>query len=369
MKEKPNIAILTPNLNAYSETFIQAHKTLLHGCVKYYYGSANNQHLEGEGLIFKGLGRYIGKAINVIKKQPLRAESKALVKSWKKNKIQVILAEYGTTAAMYIDAIKTSKLPLIIHFHGYDATVTETINSFKPQYLEMFKYAKYIIVVSEVMKKKLIALGCPESKLVKNIYGPNNLFADAKPQFLKPQFIAAGRFTNKKAPYYTILAFNNVLKEFPEAKLLMAGNGNLLETCKNLVNYLKIENSVSFLGVIKPQEFKAYLEESMAFVQHSITASNGDMEGTPLAILESSIAGVPVITSKHAGIPEVIIDGKTGLLFKEHDVDTMTEHMITILQDKNLAISLGQAGKEFIKANFLMDRHINTINGLVQNII
>ncbi|HEX8017642.1 MAG TPA: glycosyltransferase family 4 protein [Flavobacterium sp.] len=363
--QENKIAIISPSQNAYSETFIQAHKNHLSGKVYYYFGSIANLNLEGEGILLKGAKKIYGKFLNLLLKKKFYSEKKALLNSWKKKGINLLFFEYGTTAGLFIDVIKESKIPLIVHFHGYDASMYSTIKEFEKQYAQIFDYATYIVVVSEVMKEKLLELGCPRDKLVKNIYGPNNLFLDCQPNFSKQQFISVGRFTNKKAPYYTLLAFKEVLSEFPEAKLIMGGDGNLLETCENICKYYQLENSVFFDGIITPEKYKQYLTESLAFVQHSIIAKNGDMEGTPLAILESSAAGLPVIASRHAGISEVITDKKTGLLFEEHDVKKMAEHMKTILRDKEYAISLGLRGKENIRTYFSMKKHIDTLDRLI----
>lgn len=363
--QENKIAIISPSQNAYSETFIQAHKNHLSGKVYYYFGSIANLNLEGEGILLKGAKKIYGKFLNLLLKKKFYSEKKALLNSWKKKGINLLFFEYGTTAGLFIDVIKESKIPLIVHFHGYDASMYSTIKEFEKQYAQIFDYATYIVVVSEVMKEKLLELGCPRDKLVKNIYGPNNLFLDCQPNFSKQQFISVGRFTNKKAPYYTLLAFKEVLSEFPEAKLIMGGDGNLLETCENICKYYQLEKSVLFDGIITPEKYGQYLTESLAFVQHSITAKNGDMEGTPLAILESSAAGLPVIASRHAGISEVIIDKQTGLLFEEHDVKKMAEHMKTILRDKEYAISLGLRGKENIRTYFSMKKHIDTLDCLI----
>ena len=365
-KQELNIAILSPSQNAYSETFIQAHKNLLKGTIYYYYGSLSNMKLEGKGEILKGKKRLLLKAVDKIKGANYYAEKQALLQSLKNNKIDIILAEYGTTAALFIDVIKESKIPLIIHFHGYDASKYETIKQFKHEYIQMFDYAKYVVSVSNVMYQKLLDLGCPKEKLINNTYGPNNIFFNNAPDFSKQQFIAIGRFTDKKAPYFTIMAFSRVLKEFPEAKLVMAGNGHLLNVCQNLVNYYNIVKSVEFTGVIKPEEFLQYLESSLAFVQHSITAKNGDMEGTPLAVLESSAAGLPVISTYHAGIPDVIQHETTGFLVKEHDVEMMANYMKKLLEDNQLAHKMGHAGRQNIKEHFSMNRHIDVLNQLLR---
>ena len=216
------------------------------------------------------------------------------------------------------------------------------------------------------MYEQLIKIGCPKEKLILNTYGPNDDFLKLTPTLEKEQFIAIGRFTNKKAPYYTILAFKNVVTQYPNAKLIMAGDGYLLNTCKNLVKLYQLEKNVAFVGVITPDEYRNYLTNSRAFVQHSITAENGDMEGTPLAVLEASAAGIPVISTNHAGIPDVVINNETGYLVDEHDVNTMATKMIDLLNDKEKASKMGQASKQRIQDHFSMQKHIDTLNILIQ---
>ena len=226
---------------------------------------------------------------------------------------------------------------MIVHFHGYDASTFKVIEKCN-NYKEVFNYASKVIVVSKKMEQMILKLDCLKEKLVYNVYGPRSEFDKVKPTYSKKQFIGIGRFIDKKAPYLTILAFKKVLEKQPDAKLLLAGDGALFNTCKNLINHYKLEANVELLGVISSEQYRKYLSESLAFVQHSIRSIIGDMEGTPLAILEASSAGLPVISTLHAGIPDVIQDGKTGLLCREHDVEAMACNMLKILDDTSLAI-------------------------------
>ena len=292
----------------------------------------------------------------------------ALINSFKKNQIDVVLAEFGDTGHKAVKICKELKLPLIVHFHGYDASIFEIIKG-NNNYKEVFETASFVVVVSKKMYQDFVKLGCPVQKLIYNVYGPDDEFFNVQPSYSKQQFISIGRFVDKKAPYYLILSFLKVIKKFPEAKLIMAGDGDLLDICKNLVRYFKQDANISFIGVISPEEYRKYLNESLAFVQHSVMAENGNSEGTPVAILEASAAGLPVISTSHAGIPDVIINGETGLLVEEHDVDGMADKMIQLLTNNKLAKNLGKNGKEYIKKNITIDRHINVLNELIQNAI
>jgi glycosyltransferase involved in cell wall biosynthesis len=351
-----NIAIFSPNQNPYSETFIQAHKNNLKGKIFYYYGAGNQIKLENDTLkntlldrsqfkLFKRLS-YFWKVI--------------LLKSLRDNKIDSILIEYGNHAHNLLPLLKKLEIPFVVHFHGYDASVNsvvETCNNYK----DVFNLANKVIVVSNVMKQKIENMGCTKNKIVLATYGPNDLFFNIKPTFSKKQFISIGRFVEKKAPNLLILAFSKVVAKYPSYVLKMAGDGVLLNDCKNLVTNLGIGNNVQFLGVVTPELYRNELQNSLAFVQHSITADNGDMEGTPLAVLEASAAGVPVVSTYHAGIPDVIIHEQTGLLCEEKDVQKMAENLIELIENKELATRLGANGKARIKNEFNMSLHISKI--------
>lgn len=356
-----NIAIFSPNQNPYSETFIQAHKNGLKDRVFYYYGRGLGIQLEGESTL---MPHFLYKLHRIYAKLFRKGNrylwTQRLLYNLKKNKIDAVLVEYGTHAHHLLPALKASKLPVTVHFHGYDASITEVVK-FCNSYKEVFALVKNVIAVSKVMYSSLLDLGCPEDKLIYNVYGPQKLFETVRPNFSKKQFVAIGRFTNKKSPYYTILAFKKVLKIHPDARLVIGGKGELFDVCYNLIKHFKLENNITLLGIIKPEEYVALLEESLAFVQHSITALSGDMEGTPLAVLEASVAGLPIISTYHAGIPDVIIHEKTGLLCNEHDVDTMSLNMLTLLNDVSLAKQLGEAGKKNILKHFNLERHLNVL--------
>ncbi|PRX41538.1 glycosyltransferase family 4 protein [Salegentibacter salegens] len=363
-----NIAIISPSTNAYSETFIRAHKERLRGNIFFYYGTPEEFYLENHGSINYNLKKILYKAKRKLYSNNYKwFYERLFIDSFKKNKIDVVLAEFGDVAHKFINPIRELKLPLIVHFHGRDATVNNIIEK-SNNYMQVFKTANYVIAVSNKMYNDLLALGCPEEKLVYNVYGPDEEFFSVRPEFSKFQFISIGRFVDKKAPYYLILSFLKVLEQFPDTKLLMAGEGPLKETCENLVQYYNLENSIKFLGIITPENYRKYLSESIALVQHSIQAKNGDCEGTPLAILEANAAGIPVISTLHGGIPDVVIEAETGYLVEEHDVIGMAQKMIETLKNVPKAKVLGDMGRKNISNNFTLERHIRVLDELISKV-
>ncbi|MBR9915485.1 MAG: glycosyltransferase, partial [Algicola sp.] len=360
------IAIFSPNRNPYSETFIQAHKLYLKGEVYYYYGALHQMQLEGETSLVsntKDLALRLKKKL--LNKSNKWLATQRLLQSLDRNKIEVILIEYGTHAHQLLPVLTALNIPFVVHFHGYDASVHQVIENTN-RYKEVFQRASKVIAVSKRMEDMLLHLGCPKDKLVYNVYGPQVAFESVSAKFTKQQLVFVGRFTDKKAPYFTIMAFQKIAHRFPEAQLLMAGQGELLNACQNLVTHFKLENQVQFLGVITPEAYRELLETSIAYVQHSITASSGDMEGTPLAILEASVAGLPVISTRHAGIPDVIVHGETGLLCEEQDVATMAQYMADVLDDIEKAKQMGANGKKHILTHYTLERHIHVLNTLLE---
>ncbi len=365
-----NLAIFSPNQNLYSETFVQAHKDYIKTDKLYYiYGlDFETMRIENEmqlvrnrkQLFLTGLAKLTSKSF----KEALENE---VVKRLKALKINVALVEFGNHASGLISMFKKANLPFVVHFHGYDASVKRIIDG-NNNYKDLFEAASSVIVVSTVMYNRLKELGCPEHKLVYNVYGANPTFKERTPQFLKKQAVAIGRFADKKAPYYTILAFQQVVKQHKDAQLLMAGNGFLHNTCVNLIRYLGLQNNVQLLGVVSPKEVAQLMQESCCFVQHSITAEDGDQEGTPLAVLEAALSGLPVVSTYHAGISDVIAHEETGLLCEEHDVDMMAKNLIRLFNDMSYAKELGSNARKVHLEKFTLERHIGVLEAILQKL-
>lgn len=365
------LALISPSEDAFPETFIQQHINLLNGEIYYMYGKPlpscvdNGIKLIPDSFIKRYCLKIYGKTIL----PGLNERERSIYRYLSNKNINVVLAEYGHTGANIIDVCTKLGLPLIVHFFGHDAYRQKLLEANKIKYTEMFEYAQAIITVSRDMTNQLVMLGCPEEKIVLSPCGPRQEFYELSSNFKEKRFLAIGRFVEKKAPYLSLDAFRKVLSECPDAVLYMIGDGPLLDVCKNLVKSWDIEKSVFFLGVLSPQEYKKIIVKSLAFIQHSIVASDGDSEGTPVSILEAGAAGLPVISTRHAGIQDVVVDGETGYLVDELDTDAMSDRMIKLASNPKLAADLGSTARNRIYNNYNLNSHISKINEIVDNAV
>ncbi len=378
MTRKKNLLIVTPTKVGLTETFIRAHIEQLDAQVFYLYGWELD-FKTADAISLQELYTPKPKVWDKLKsllphflffrleQQRLQQFTKdALIKRYlKEHQIEVVLAEYGTAGSFIAPVCEAVKIPLIVHFHGFDASKHNTLASFKEGYQRMFNYASYVIAVSQSMKKALIKLGCEASKIVVTVCAPHSDYLHIDGDVNSDYLIAIGRHTYKKAPYLTILAFQEVLKQQPQLKLKMIGDGELFDVSKNLIKSLGLESKILLLGGLERPEIIRHLKTAFLFVQHSLVAHNGDSEGTPVGVMEAMAAGLPVVSTRHAGIPDVVEENVTGFLVDENDIDQMAQYMLQIAENRSLAKSMGQKGKEKIRSHYTMETHLATLNQLI----
>jgi glycosyltransferase involved in cell wall biosynthesis len=364
------LCVLSPQENAYSQTFVRAHKEYLPAKIVSLYATDYENFSDDNGpLIGTELAGRLSRALQrrLLKLEPQFFQQRAMANFLADNKVDAVLAEFGPTATLVMDACDKMNVPLIAHFHGYDAYRQKTLQTFGRRYPELFEIADAIVAVSRDMQAQLIKLGAPADKVHYNSCGVEpSVFKGANPLNNPPTFVAVGRFVDKKAPHLTLLAFQATLEKYPEARLVMIGDGPLWEACRQMTMSLGLSSAVELQGVRSQAEVATVMQQARAFVQHSITTHDGDSEGTPVAVLEAGASGLPVVSTRHAGIKDAVIHQKTGLLVEEGDIHTMAEHMIRLAKDPQLAASLGKAGREWVSSEYSMDKSINRLWSIIE---
>ena len=295
-----------------------------------------------------------------------KTRSEYLASILRKHGVTTIMAEYGTTAIHLMDAAQLAEAKLYVHFHGVDGSKMLRDPAIVASYKQLFAQAEGVVAPSAFLAGNLASIGCPTEKLH---VVPCGVDTDgiAVTKRTVGKLIAVGRFTDKKAPLSTIAAFAQVLQMHPDAQLEMLGDGPLLADAKAKVEQLNLTKNITLPGMVTAGQVRDAMHNASIFIQHSVTAANGDVEGLPVAILEAMAAGLPVVSTVHSGIPEAVADGETGLLVHEHDVAAMATQINTLLDDPKRAETLGMAGRQRVKNTFsqeITNGKLRTLMGL-----
>jgi len=366
------LCIIKPNKSTFSETFVQAHIDMLAGNKLVLYGGAFPVYDNDDKPLIKskwGLLSYLFQK-KILKRKSIAVRTDALKCYLLKNKVDAVFAEYGMVGAMVTDACKQAGIPLIIHYHGADVYESSVVEDYKELYRDAFKYASALISVSADMVEKLKELGAPTNKIYNASCGIDTDDFPLVDISKSPRnFLAIGRFVEKKSPSSVVRAFKIVADHFPEARLWMVGDGPLFEETRRLVEELNLQSHITLTGVQNKAQIKELIKNMRAYVQHSVTAANGDSEGTPVSVLEASASGLPVVSTRHAGIKEAVIDGITGFLVAEHDIDGMAQGMIKLAESPELAVQLGKAGREHMINNYHIKLRIALLDSVIQRSI
>ena len=254
-------------------------------------------------------------------------------------KPDVIHTHFGFESWYFLYNFKNRiQIPIFISFHGFDAS--HKLNSwfYRKSVRKFFKRNDINpIFVSNFMKKHVAGkLG------LKTIKG-KILYYGTDTEFFKPDtdrnikneeiiFLQISSFTEKKGHEYTIKAFHKYLrsrsKTSIKAKMILAGDGFLRQSAIDLVEQLKIADTVSFPGIVTKFGAREFMMEANIFVHHSITSLTvGDMEGIPNAIMEAMAMELPILSTFHSGIPELVENNLSGYLVEERDIEDYANKM------------------------------------------
>ena len=233
-------------------------------------------------------------------------------------RIEVILAEFGTQALAIAPLAEEMGIPCFSYFRGTDASKALNQRNVPGAYRNMFPRLAGVFAVSQFLLDNLAAHGVRHDNAHVIPSGVNvRLFQPGEKR--SRSCLAVGRMVEKKAPLVTLRAFLTATRDMGDAHLDFIGDGPLLEPAKALVAEAGAAGKVTFHGA-QPHEFvREKLTTTEFFLQHSITAKNGNTEGLPTAIQEAMACGCLTVSTRHAGIPEAIDEGRTGWLVDEHD--------------------------------------------------
>lgn len=278
------------------------------------------------------------------------------------HRYDAIHCHYGFSGVMGVDLRQIGVLEgkIIASFHGSDAYVY-------PQqwqhnvYENLFKSLDCCTVGTHYMGKTLQALGAKAEFVQKLPVGLDLTKFPYKKRELGSDGIVRiatiARLVEKKGLEYSIRAVAKVYhsRQIP-IKYKIGGEGPLRPILENLIRELGMEDSIELLGWIDQKECVELLEESHIFILPSVTAEDGNKEGQALVNQEAQAVGLPVISTDHNGIPEGVLDGKSGFIVPERDVDALAEKIEFLATHPECWATMGAAGRKFVEENYEIER-------------
>lgn len=356
---------------APSESFLHAHIDRLPGRVISLIGPPCARYRDkGQGapLLSQGFaGRALRRLPRTLGIATVTSQDERSVAHYlRRTGAEVVLAEYGPTAISVIGAVRRAGIPLVTHFHGWDAYVLAANPANGTAYQKVFRHSAAIIAVSRHMQDHLRRLGAPADRVIWNPCGPDvDTIPCATPRANPPHYISVGRPAPKKGLMVLLIAFSKVLEHEPAARLELVGVSDE-GLPADLARALGISEAVRFHGFKSHAEVLRLMASARCYVQPSVTAPCGDMEGTPVALLEAMAAGLPIVATRHGGIEDVLAMTTAGILVDEHDAAATADAMLEYGRNPDRANDDGAAGRGIVRDHWAMQLRLNRLWEIVQ---
>ena len=273
-------------------------------------------------------------------------------------------AHFALDGAAALPLQKQLRIPLIVTLHGYDATTRDealrhTIAGriFLRRRQELRERTRFFICVSEHIHQQALERGVPECKIRTLPIGVDlNLFAPdpLRSRSRDPIVLFVGRLVEKKGCEYLIRAMTRVESRYPAARLLIVGDGPLLDPLRTQARAAL--RSCTFLGSQPPSVVRDLMHRASLIAAPSIVASNGDTEGLPITLCEAQAIGLPIVAFHGPGVAEAVVENETALLVPPRDERGLAEAISTILADDDLAARLAAAGRRRAECLFSLEK-------------
>ena len=226
---------------------------------------------------------------------------------------------------------------VIVSFHGWDTLVEKKIERsplLRWSFLKVYGYASNTLVLSQGFKEWLVSVGFPE----RNVHLFTTMFdgdefsrEKAERQGMGIHILFLSRLVREKGIYELLEAFEQLHREFPSLKLIIAGNGPEEDGIAAFVKDRGLESEVNLVGYVRDEEkVRTFLRSDM-FVFPTYYG-----EGCPVSLLEAMAAGLPVVTTSAGGIPHIVNDGENGIILESVTVDSVRDAMRRLLIDDSL---------------------------------
>jgi colanic acid/amylovoran biosynthesis glycosyltransferase len=269
----------------------------------------------------------------------------------------LIHAHFGPNGelAVLLRGLGLHRGPIVVSFRGYDAT-RWVVEHGPGCYEGLFREDVLLMPVSRHLAGRLEKLGCPSEKIQIHHSGiklEEFPFAEREPGAAETvRLLSVGRFVEKKGLEYGIRAVARVRSERPDRRIVyrIVGDGELAGDLKRLVDRLGLNDCVELLGSRSHREIPSLLRESHVFLLPSVRSAEGDEEGIPVSLMEAMATGLPVVSTVHGGIPELVEDGVSGFLAPERNAGMLARRIVDLVDHPEHWREMGRRGRMKVEA-------------------
>ena len=249
----------------------------------------------------------------------------------------VFIAHFGpagvTAAKLRELGVIRGKIATI--FHGIDISSREVLNHYTPEYQQLFRRGDLMLPISDLWAGRLQKMGCPREKIAVSRMGVDMTRFSPRP--VKPpatplEIISVARLTEKKGLHVAIEACRQLKEQGVAFRYRILGIGPWERRLRTLIEQYQLEDMVEMPGFKPSHEVKAMLDDADVFLLPSVTGADGDMEGIPVALMEAMAVGIPVVSTLHSGIPELVEADKSGWLVPENDARALAQRLAAFSQ-------------------------------------
>jgi glycosyltransferase involved in cell wall biosynthesis len=269
---------------------------------------------------------------------------------------RLIHAHFGRGGALALPIARALQLPLVVTFHGGDATKEKHYQKqfiptiFQRRRAALQREAALIICVAEYIREVLLMRGFPAAKLKVIRYGVEPEAGDRpEPPARRPYVLFVGRFVEKKGVRHLLDAMRRLESDGAPVDLVLVGDGPMAEALKRQAAGLA---GARFLGWLPNPEVQRMMRSALAICVPSVPVGTGDTEGLPNVVLEAMASSAPVIASDHGGIGEAVEHGRTGLLLPPADSRAIAAAVLQLLGNTALCRRMGVAARAAATAHF-----------------
>jgi colanic acid/amylovoran biosynthesis glycosyltransferase len=289
----------------------------------------------------------------------------------------LIHAHFGIEGVYALPLAKRLGIPLVTTFHGFDATLASWALLGSPAWAHypllrrtLAREGDLFICASSFIRERLLAMDFPEARTHTLYIGVDcRNIRPRQPSEEVPAILHVARLVEVKGTRYLLRAFATVARRYHNVQLVVIGDGPLKRSLRSLAASLGVQDRVRFLGALRHADVLAWMRKAAMLVLPGIRTATGRVEGLGLVLLEAAATGVPAIGSRLGGIPEGVIDGRTGYLVPERDPDALAGRIGELLDDPARRHRMGAEGRMLVERCFDIDQQTAKLESLYDTLL